>query len=184
MAEHINKAKEIYSRLGLEWSDPESLTDALFDSTNLPLNEPDTAATRDVEEARNENDCVHGDKTKIAQQAPRPVKIHFGLILSSNMVIRDARARDSLNESFDGNALCIDFEAIGLPNDFPCVVIRGICDYADSHDTNTWQYYAAVVAAAAAKELLAQPGWGSIGAKETTTVTADITDKFNSTGHS
>ena len=37
---------------------------------------------------------------------------------------------------------------------FPCVVIRGICDYADSHKNKIWQPYAAATAAAYAKELL------------------------------
>lgn len=37
---------------------------------------------------------------------------------------------------------------------FPCLVIRGICDYADSHKTKIWQPYAALTAAAYAKELL------------------------------
>jgi nucleoside phosphorylase len=45
-------------------------------------------------------------------------------------------------------------EAAGLMNDFPCIVIRGICDYADSHKNDTWQKYAAIAAAAYAKELL------------------------------
>ena len=34
------------------------------------------------------------------------------------------------------------------------VVIRGICDYADSHKNDQWYPYAAAVAAACAKELL------------------------------
>lgn len=36
----------------------------------------------------------------------------------------------------------------------PCLIIRGICDYADSHKNKAWQPYAASVAAAYAKELL------------------------------
>jgi hypothetical protein len=45
-------------------------------------------------------------------------------------------------------------EAAGLMDTFPCLVIRGICDYADSHKNKTWQGYAAAVAAAYMKELL------------------------------
>jgi len=45
-------------------------------------------------------------------------------------------------------------EAAGLMDSFPCLVIRGICDYADSHKTKRWQEYAAATAAAYAKELL------------------------------
>jgi nucleoside phosphorylase len=39
-------------------------------------------------------------------------------------------------------------------NDFPCLVIRGISDYADSRKIDRWQPYAAATAAAYAKELL------------------------------
>jgi hypothetical protein len=41
-----------------------------------------------------------------------------------------------------------------LMDDFPCLVIRGICDYADSHKNKIWQPYAAAAAGAYAKELL------------------------------
>ncbi len=45
-------------------------------------------------------------------------------------------------------------------NNLPCIVIRGICDYADERKNKNWQEYAATVAAACAKELLGyvQPG--------------------------
>ena len=39
-------------------------------------------------------------------------------------------------------------------DDFPCLVIRGVCNYADSHKNKRWQPYAAATAAAYAKELL------------------------------
>jgi nucleoside phosphorylase len=42
----------------------------------------------------------------------------------------------------------------GLMDTFPCLVIRGICDYADSHKNKRWQSYAAATAAAYAKKLL------------------------------
>ena len=45
-------------------------------------------------------------------------------------------------------------EAAGLMDESPCLVIRGICDYADSHKNKRWQPYAAATAAAYAKELL------------------------------
>lgn len=91
---------------------------------------------------------VNGDQRK-----PGKMRVHYGLIASGNQVIKDARLRDSLNESLGGNLLCVEMEAAGLM-DFPCIVIRGICDYADSHKNKDWQEYAAAVAAAYAKELL------------------------------
>lgn len=60
--------------------------------------------------------------------------------------------REKLRKQF--NALCFEMEAAGLMNHFRCVVIRGISDYADSHKNNRWKKYAALVAAAYAKELL------------------------------
>jgi hypothetical protein len=50
--------------------------------------------------------------------------------------------------------LCFEMEAAGLMDNFPCLVIRGISDYADSYKRDEWQRYAAAVAAAYAKELL------------------------------
>ncbi|KAF4154399.1 hypothetical protein CNMCM6069_009417 [Aspergillus lentulus] len=85
---------------------------------------------------------------------PGHTRVHYGLIASGNHVVKDAELRDSLDESLGGNVLCIEMEAAGLMNDFPCVVIRGICDYADSQKNKDWQEYAAAVAAAYAKELL------------------------------
>ena len=45
-------------------------------------------------------------------------------------------------------------EAAGLMNSFPCLVVRGICDYCDSHKNKTSQPYAAATAAAYAKEVI------------------------------
>jgi ankyrin repeat protein len=45
-------------------------------------------------------------------------------------------------------------EAAGLMDSFPCLIVRGICDYADSHKNKKWQEYAAAAAAAYVKELL------------------------------
>ncbi|KAK3613020.1 hypothetical protein LTR56_028114 [Elasticomyces elasticus] len=39
---------------------------------------------------------------------------------------------------------------------FPCVVIRGVCDYADSHKNKRWQPYAAAKAVCYAEELLGE----------------------------
>lgn len=47
-------------------------------------------------------------------------------------------------------------EAAGVLGEYPCVVVRGICDYADSHKNKGWQNYAAATAAAYAKELLSR----------------------------
>ncbi|KAK8131917.1 hypothetical protein PG999_000090 [Apiospora kogelbergensis] len=98
--------------------------------------------------------CRHCDETKVVRRRPREMRIHYGLIASGNQVIKDAASRDKLNKDLGGSVLCLEMEAAGLMNNFPCLVIRGICDYADSHKNKNWQEHAAAVAAAYAKELL------------------------------
>ncbi|ROV87359.1 hypothetical protein VSDG_09866 [Cytospora chrysosperma] len=78
--------------------------------------------------------------------------IHYGLIASANTLMQDALARDQLSKEMD--VLCFEMEAAGLMNHFPCLVIRGICDYSDTHKNKEWQGYAAMAAAAYAKDLL------------------------------
>lgn len=99
--------------------------------------------------------CEQCDRTHAVHRDARddtdPV-VHYGNIGSGNQVIKDATTRDRLSRDLD--VLCFEMEAAGLMQDFPCLVIRGICDYADSHKTKAWQGYAAAVAAAFAKELL------------------------------
>ncbi|KAL6793232.1 nucleoside phosphorylase domain-containing protein [Trichoderma sp. SZMC 28012] len=101
--------------------------------------------------------CDGCDQKQLVRRTPgrgeNQVKAHYGMIASGNMVMRSAQARDHLSSEL-GGVLCFEMEAAGLMNGFPCLVIRGICDYADSHKNKTWQPYAAATAAAYAKELL------------------------------
>ncbi|KAF3933650.1 hypothetical protein ABW20_dc0100227 [Dactylellina cionopaga] len=78
--------------------------------------------------------------------------VHYGIIASANQLMKDAVVRDRLAAEKD--VLCFEMEAAGLMNQFPCLVIRGICDYSDSHKNKAWQGYAAMAAAAYAKDLL------------------------------
>ncbi|KAK2760564.1 pfs domain-containing protein [Colletotrichum kahawae] len=78
--------------------------------------------------------------------------IFYGLIASANQLMKDANVRDRY--AAEKNVLCFEMEAAGLMNHFPCLVIRGICDYSDSHKNKQWQGYAAMTAAAYAKALI------------------------------
>jgi nucleoside phosphorylase len=102
-----------------------------------------------------ENTC---DTCEMSRLVIRPARdnhdpvIHYGLIASGNQAIRHGGTRDKLGQEL--GILCFEREAAGLMDNFPCLVIRGICDYADSHKNEQWQGYAAATAAAYAKELL------------------------------
>jgi len=101
--------------------------------------------------------CDQCSRDKVVDRQPRSqeTKVHYGTIASGNRVIKDATERDKVSSEFDG-VLCFEMEAAGLMNSFPCLVIRGICDYADSHKNKKWQAYAAGIAAAYAKEVLSE----------------------------
>jgi nucleoside phosphorylase len=86
-------------------------------------------------------------------RADEDIVVHYGTIASGNQVMKDAVTSDMLSSEL-GGVLCFEMEAAGLMNGFPCLAIRGICGYADSHKNKSWQGYAATTAAACAKEIL------------------------------
>ncbi|KAL7783000.1 ankyrin repeat-containing domain protein [Trichoderma afarasin] len=88
------------------------------------------------------------------ERSPGDPKIHYGLIASGNQVIKDGSMRDEINVRLGDQVLCVEMEAAGVMNNFPCLVIRGICDYADAKKNDRWREYAASIAAAFTKELL------------------------------
>jgi nucleoside phosphorylase len=99
--------------------------------------------------------CQNCDRTKVVERPSRydtDPDIHYGTIGSGNTVIKDGATRERLRK--DLGVLCVEMEAAGLMDEFSCLVIRGICDYADSHKNKRWQPYAAATAAAYMKELL------------------------------
>ncbi|KAK6515892.1 hypothetical protein TWF281_004483 [Arthrobotrys megalospora] len=82
----------------------------------------------------------------------QPPRIHFGTIASGNTLMRDGEARTKIQTQT--GALCFEMEAAGIMDAWPCLVVRGICDYSDSHKNKVWQSYAAGTAAAFTKFLL------------------------------
>ncbi|KAB8236420.1 5'-methylthioadenosine/S-adenosylhomocysteine nucleosidase family protein [Aspergillus alliaceus] len=99
--------------------------------------------------------CRMCSRARLVEREPRRerVAIHHGIIASCDRVIKDAIWRDRLSSQL-GGVICFESEAYGLMNMFPCLFIRGVCDYADSHTSHAWQAYAAGSAAVYAKELL------------------------------
>ncbi|KAF3922569.1 hypothetical protein ABW21_db0208792 [Orbilia brochopaga] len=108
-------------------------------------------------EQKDSKDCSGCDPNGLVQSRPRrghtnPI-IHYGIIASGDSVIKTAVKRDELSR--DLNAKCIEMEGAGTMAAFSsCLVVRGICDYADTHKNKDWQPYAALTAAAYTKELL------------------------------
>ncbi|TVY79660.1 putative ankyrin repeat protein [Fusarium oxysporum f. sp. cubense] len=93
------------------------------------------------------------------------VEVHYGTIASGNTLMMDAFKRDELASK--ANILCFEMEAAGLMDGFRCLVIRGICDYSDSHKNDRWQGYAAMTAAVYAKQVLGRIRPEAVAREET-----------------
>ncbi|KAH7114765.1 hypothetical protein B0J13DRAFT_488099, partial [Dactylonectria estremocensis] len=147
LEEEINDILQKKPRLRKKYSRPDPSSDRLYQSEV-------------VHPADSDSSCVAAcgsDLSKLILRSERTQDednpaIHYGVIASGNQLIKDASIRDKL--AAEENILCFEMEAAGLMNHFPCLVIRGICDYSDSHKNKEWQGYAAMAAAAYAKDLL------------------------------
>ncbi|PKK54199.1 hypothetical protein CI102_1003 [Trichoderma harzianum] len=123
-----------------------------FDHPGL---EHDQLFRADYDHIDGESSCETCDRGALLIRKPRADKdpaIHYGLIGSANQVMKHGMTREKLRK--EKGILCFEMEAAGLMDILPCLVIRGICDYADSHKNKRWQPYAAAAAAAYAKEIL------------------------------
>jgi nucleoside phosphorylase len=126
---------------------------AKYDHVEVKNDEDD----EDDQDSEDDRACSECDSKQEVRRKPRQSnepEIHYGTIASGNMVIKDAVKRDLIAQATGEDCICFEMEAAGLVNDFPCLVIRGICDYADSHKNDRWHKYAAATAAAYAKEFL------------------------------
>ena len=120
--------------------------------------------------------CIKCEVDRLVSRSDRDDEIpvvHYGTIASGNQVMRDGVTRERLRKELD--VLCFEMEAAGLMDNFPCLVIRGVCDYADSHKNKQWQPYAAATAAAYAKELLCIMPGHEIAEMQTATATLTST---------
>ncbi|EWC43627.1 hypothetical protein DRE_01514 [Drechslerella stenobrocha 248] len=143
----INKVLGEYPRLRREFRRPDPSSDKLYQSGVVHPVEGDKSCA-----------IACGEDSSALVSRPERTEddnptIHYGIIASANRLMKDAIVRDSFAET---GVLCFEVEAAGLVNQFPCLVIRGICDYSDSHKNKVWQGYAAMTAAAYAKDLLSE----------------------------
>jgi nucleoside phosphorylase len=121
--------------------------DVLFDKTFHHANKGDDCSG-----------CEESSEKKVVPRVERDEKsgqpvVHRGLILSGGGVVKNPEDRDRLRRGHD-DAICFEMEAAGIMDEIPCLVVRGICDYADTHKQDGWHHYAAAVAAAYGKAVL------------------------------
>ncbi|KAH7182440.1 nucleoside phosphorylase domain-containing protein [Fusarium flagelliforme] len=79
-------------------------------------------------------------------------EIFFGRIGSGNTVMKSGEDRDRIASAHD--LIAFEMEGAGSCHQLQCIVVKGICDYADSHKNDTWQDFAAATAASVMKAIV------------------------------
>ena len=80
--------------------------------------------------------------------------VHFGTIGSGNAVMKSGQHRDRMAQA--EGLMAFEMEGAGVWDYFPSIIVKGVCDYADSHKRKGWQRYAAATAAACTKAFLVE----------------------------
>ncbi|KAL8407763.1 hypothetical protein RB594_006559 [Gaeumannomyces avenae] len=102
-----------------------------------------------------------GCKTRLCaprqnRQQERPVElvpqVFMGRVACGNAVMKSGKHRDAVAK--EHNVIAFEMEGAGAWNEVPCIVVKGICDYADSHKNKKWQNFAAATAASVAAAIL------------------------------
>ncbi len=106
-----------------------------------------------------ENDLLYisGNNLPVPRQRrPDTERMHvwYGSIGSGDQLLKSSRDRDEIRDRY--NVIGLEMEAAGIMNEIPVGNIRGVCDYGDERKNKDWQPYAAVMAAAFAKAVLAE----------------------------
>ncbi|KLO99564.1 ankyrin [Fusarium fujikuroi] len=147
--------------------DPDSLFSPSVDHKSAPCHEFCVTVSADLIDR------------KLRQEPMEIVEVHYGTIASGDTLMTNAFKRDEL--ASEANILCFEMEAAGLMDVFRCLIVRGICDYCDSHKSDKWQGYAAMTAAVYAKQILGRIRPEAVAREETMIskideVTSDVKD--------
>ncbi|KAL3438366.1 putative kinesin light chain [Aspergillus tetrazonus] len=78
--------------------------------------------------------------------------IYIGPVASADTVMKSGQHRDEIARK--EKVIGFEMEGAGVLDNIPCIIIKGVCDYADSHKSKYWQAYAAAAGASAAKAFL------------------------------
>ncbi|KAL8294754.1 hypothetical protein RB600_000623 [Gaeumannomyces tritici] len=99
---------------------------------------------------------LHKPRQNRQQERPAELvpRIFIGKVASGNAVMKSGQHRDRIAEEHE--IIAFEMEGAGAWDEVPCIVVKGICDYADSHKNKQWQNLAAATAASVAVGILAK----------------------------
>ncbi|KAL2828390.1 nucleoside phosphorylase domain-containing protein [Aspergillus cavernicola] len=164
----VENVQELQKRRGSRWAYPGTENDVVFEASYRHMHHRPESPGRMClqceehvdafcEQAQNmsckELGCGGSsiERARVAEESPAPC-IYIGPVASANVVMKSGEHRDALARA--EGAVGFEMEGAGVWGNSLCVIIKGVCDYADSHKNKTWQDYAAATAASCAKVFL------------------------------
>ncbi|GLA65599.1 hypothetical protein AtubIFM55763_007605 [Aspergillus tubingensis] len=164
---HLLHYLEVLNQNEKRWDHP-GIEDVLFESSHLHKHRehyPDLdccclkgSSPDEICENALESDCDSlgcGKSTVMRFRNPstaNKVSIHVGPVASGNTVMKSGKHRDNIIKRY--KVIGFEMEGAGVWECLPSLIIKGVCDYADSHKNKLWQAYAAATAASTAKAFL------------------------------
>ncbi|KAL4772555.1 hypothetical protein BDW60DRAFT_207169 [Aspergillus nidulans var. acristatus] len=162
----IREYLHVLQQRGTKWDRPD-IKDILFDASYLHKHHSDAPAgcscfrsnsPDEICEMALEEDCdsLGCDKSQAVrcQKTSENIQpsVYIGPIASADTVMKSGQYRDELVRK--EKVIGFEMEGAGVWDNLPCIIIKGVCDYADSHKSKSWQAYAAATGASAAKAFL------------------------------
>ncbi|KAL6890372.1 hypothetical protein GGI43DRAFT_430563 [Trichoderma evansii] len=98
-------------------------------------------------------DCDEDYLVKRDRDKEEPA-VYIGAVASGDTVMKSGEDRDRITKK--EGVIAFEMEGAGVWEELPCIVVKGVCDYADCHKNKLWQNFAAATAASASKAILEQ----------------------------
>ncbi|KUL91027.1 hypothetical protein ZTR_01003 [Talaromyces verruculosus] len=156
----IQQYVDTLQQAGIRWRCPQ-IHDILFESSYVHKHHgSSTCVCSDISgeicSGALERNCddLGCDKSQIIRCREDAVRVltHIGTLASANTVMKSGHHRDDIVKKEE--VIGFEMEGAGVWSNIPCIVMKGVCDYADSHKNKAWQAYAAATGASAAKAFL------------------------------
>jgi nucleoside phosphorylase len=96
-------------------------------------------------------DTAHVSRRRDVADTVQPC-VHVGRVASADTVMKSGEHRDQIMTK--ERVIGFEMEGAGVCYNISCIVIKGVCDYADSHKSKAWQAYAVATSASATKAFL------------------------------
>jgi nucleoside phosphorylase len=164
LQDQTQKYLHILQQRGAKWDRPNA-EDILFSASYLHKHQihastgcsclesdyPGNICEVAIGQSCNELECDKGQVIR-RRELSEPVQVHIGTVASADTVMKSGQHRDGI--VYKENAIGFEMEGAGVWDHVSCIIIKGVCDYADSHKNKSWQAYAAATGASAAKAFL------------------------------